>query len=69
MWALFGSHAAKHNYKPFNNFDCSQFAQKDAIPHINVGPQGEYDKKWKSAKLLNFGAGDYPLTSSFNICP
>ena len=58
MWALFGKYAAQHNYHPFNNFDCSEFSQKDAIPHINVGPQGEYDKKWASAKLLNFGAGE-----------
>lgn len=43
MWALFGGYASRHNYKPWNNYDCSDYPK---IPRINVGPQGEYDRKW-----------------------
>eukprot|EP01037_Dinobryon_pediforme_P047398 gene47398-61521_t len=53
MWSLFGNYAAKHNYKPWNNYDCTGFPK---IPRINVGPQGEYDRKWvrPGQKLIDF---------------
>lgn len=53
MWALFGSYAAKHGYRPWKDLPC-QDAPK--IPRINVGPQGEYDRKWvkPGAKLVDF---------------
>ncbi len=56
MWALFGVHAAVHGYTPYGGLDCGGFGAKLAIPHVNVGPQGEYDKRWASARLLEFGA-------------
>lgn len=53
MWSLFGNYAAKHNYKPWNNYDCTGYPK---IPRINVGPQGEYDRKWvrPGQKLIDF---------------
>jgi len=37
MWSLFGDFAMKHDYKPWNNYNCTGYPP---ILHKNVGPQG-----------------------------
>jgi len=58
MWALFGRFAAQHGYRPYNGYNCTTPTQNwQPIPRINVGPQGEYNRKWVSPgeKLLDWG--------------
>jgi len=58
MWALFGSFAGPHGYSPYGGLNCSQNGQKwSAVPRVNVGPQGEYNRKWVGVgeKLLDWG--------------
>jgi hypothetical protein len=54
MWSLFGKFAQLHNYTSWKQFDCTGF---EALQNINVGPQGEYNRKWvkPGAKLVDFG--------------
>lgn len=54
MWSLFGKFAQLHNYTSWKQYDCTGF---EALQNINVGPQGEYNKKWvkPGAKLVDFG--------------
>ncbi len=62
MWTLFGAFAAKHGYRPYNGFNCTIRADASGgtypkIHRVNVGAQGEYDKKWvkPGGKLIDFG--------------
>jgi Sulfotransferase domain len=57
MWAKFGVYAHRHGYKPWGGYNCSGYAP---IPEVNVGPQGEYNRKWVSPgkKLIDFGGHD-----------
>jgi len=54
MWALFGTYASRHNYSVWGGYNCEGYP---AIPKVNVGPQGEYNRKWvkPGQKLLDFG--------------
>ncbi len=47
MWALFGKYASQHGYTPFGNYPCHEH-NYPSIPHVNVGPQGEYNSQWVS---------------------
>lgn len=53
MWSLYGSYALAHGYKVWKGMNCSGYA---AIPKVNVGPHGDYDRRWVKAgmKLLDF---------------
>lgn len=53
MWSLFGKWAQPHGYQPWKGLDCTGY---HSIPRINVGPQGEYDKKWvkPGQKMIDF---------------
>eukprot|EP01038_Epipyxis_sp_PR26KG_P007781 gene7781-10570_t len=55
MWKLFGGYASKHGYTPWANMDCTS-KHFPPIQMINVGPQGEYNKKWvkPGGKLIDF---------------
>lgn len=61
MWALFGKYAGTHGYGPWPGANCSSSRDKQAtlsaLPMVNVGPRGEYNKQWvkPGQKLLDFG--------------
>lgn len=58
-WALFGKYAQRHNYTSWANHDCTGYP---SIPPVNVGPRGEYNRKWvkPGQKLLDFGGHELP---------
>ena len=57
MWALFGQYASKHDYSVWAGFNCSEGGPYPPIPKVNVGPQGEYNRKWvkPGKQLMDFG--------------
>lgn len=60
MWSLFGEFAARHGYAPYNGYDCrndTTGAPYPKIRNVNVGAQGEYDRKWVTPgqSLIDFG--------------
>ena len=62
MWNLFGASAARYNYSVWGGYDCSNITA--AVPRINVGPQGEYNRQWVKPGMQLLDFGEHFITST-----
>ena len=66
MWNLFGASAARYNYSVWGDgdgsYDCSNITA--AVPRINVGPQGEYNRQWVKPGMQLLDFGEHFITST-----
>jgi hypothetical protein len=44
MWATFGKYAAEHEYKPWRDFDCSEY--NSPLLDIRTGPSGQLNREY-----------------------
>jgi len=67
MWNLFGASAARYNYSVWGGYDCSNITE--AVPRINVGPQGEYNHQWVKPGMQLLDFGDHFISNPQQLSP